>query len=59
MEPDRGSVVEHWVQRGGHGAVRWQEHAPVSYAYPAAGSRAKELYKVVPLRVHPDHQPEP
>jgi len=51
--------VEHWAECGGHGAVRWQEHGPVSYAYPAVGPRTKELYKVVPLRVHADHQPEP
>lgn len=50
--------VEHWAERGGHGAVRWVDRGGVHYAYPAAGSRTKELYKVVPLRVHPDRQPE-
>ena len=51
--------VQHWALRGGHGAVHWQEHAEVSYAYPAGGTRQRELYKVIPLRVHPDNQPEP
>lgn len=51
--------VEHWSERGGHGSVRWEEHAPVSHAYPADGTRQSELYKVVPLRVHPNDQPEP
>lgn len=51
--------VEHWAQRGGHGAVRWKEHSPVSYAYSANGTRTTELYRIVPLRVHRDDQPEP
>jgi hypothetical protein len=50
--------VEYWANRGGHGLVRWQEHAPVSYAFPSEGPRQSELYRVVPLRVHPDDQPE-
>ena len=50
--------VEYWAAHGGHGALRWIDRAGVSYAYPATGSRTKELYKVVPLRVHPDNQPE-
>ncbi|HSV65478.1 MAG TPA: hypothetical protein VLJ59_06155 [Mycobacteriales bacterium] len=51
--------VEDFAERGGHGGTRWEEHSPVSYAYPAAGMRAKELYRVVPLQVRPDDQPEP
>lgn len=50
--------VEQWAKRGGHGSVRWQEHTPVSYANPHGGAEQRELYRVVPLRVHPDYQPE-
>jgi len=50
--------VEHWARRGGHGEVRWEDHAPASYAYAADGSRSGELYRVVALSVHPDNQPE-
>lgn len=51
--------VEHWAERGGHGTVRWEEHEPASYAYAAGGQRTTELYRIVPLRVHLDDEPEP
>jgi hypothetical protein len=36
-----------------HAIPYWEEQAPVSYAYSTSGVRQRELYKVVPLRVHP------
>lgn len=51
--------VEVYAERGGHGALRWEEHSPASYAYPANGARTRQLYRIVPLRVHRDDQPEP
>jgi len=38
--------------------VRWQEHSAVSYAYPVDVARTRELYRVVPLRVHRDDEAE-
>lgn len=49
--------VELFAERGGHGAVRWKEHSPVSYAYSATDNR--QLYRVVPLTVRQDNDPEP
>ncbi|TQM01615.1 hypothetical protein [Pseudonocardia kunmingensis] len=43
--------AEHWAQRGGHGEVRGEDHAPASYAYAADdadGSRLRELYRWSP-----------
>ncbi|MGH3692417.1 MAG: hypothetical protein ACRDRX_00150 [Pseudonocardiaceae bacterium] len=51
--------VKHWAERGGHGAVRWEEHSSVFCAYAAGSAQQRELYRVVPLRVHRDDQSEP
>jgi hypothetical protein len=51
--------VEHWARRGGHGELRWEDRGGLLYAFPAAGDDTRELYRVVPLRVHGDDQPEP
>lgn len=60
LSPEKAKAgVEHWAERGGHGAVRWEEHSPSWYAFAADGSRPhRELYRVVPLRVHGDNDPE-
>lgn len=51
--------VETYAERGGHGPVRWVDRGGVHYAYPAGDDAAAELYKVVPLGVRTDDQPEP
>ncbi|WP_336204309.1 hypothetical protein [Nonomuraea sp. LPB2021202275-12-8] len=50
--------VELFAERGGHGAVRWEEHSPVLYAYSVTDTR-QLLYRVVPLTVRQDNDPEP
>lgn len=53
--------VGDYAQRNGYSGVRWVEYAPVWHAYPPGHPdlAGAELYRVVPLEVRRDDEPDP